>query len=290
MENEKVENEPEKETNTPDVNELLERVQQLETRPITFQVKTPTHIRLPSFEGRGFSDWLQKWRNYVSESDDDEEAQLRKLRSSLRAVPKEIADGHDTVDDILRSLQEIFGVSSTQDDKLADFIKMKNDPKETPTNFFGRLWAALLDLNTPEVFSVVDFRRKLYHQFMTGVGDRILAVELRAEFGLPGVDAPEPENVLRRLKHMEPACSQSSRAMSVHSNSSVESSGNIIDYERLADLVAQRLRPRFRSESKSFSLENKLCYKCGQYGHYQRQCRKPANPKLVSERRSQLNG
>lgn len=156
-----------------------------------------------------------------------------------------------------------------------------------------RVWTAFLRLNEKGHFTADDASRKVYHTFCTSLKktNPLLVSELRSQYGLPGTSSPSLNEVLRRVKEVEEA--PPATKLQVHAShgppSSVASESQI-DYDQLADKVAERLRAKRYPQQRSRPFRPRgPCFNCGVLNdRIKAHCPNPANPAKVAAETEKL--
>ena len=241
--------------------------------PVTVNVKAPSSApRLGIFTGLkpsggaevSFNDWHDRVSQYLQEASQDEDT-CRRVKASLRGVAANQVKNCTSSSDVLKTLLAIYGNVSTEEDLYAQFVRMEMYKGETPSDFFSRVWHTFTDLNKNDTYVEDVANKKIFHTFMSNAQrHRLLTMELRSEFGLPGTASPDPAKVLRRLRELG---EESSQPTPTSSGRSIQSAATAIDvdYDRLATLVAEKLKvnPSFQQQQQQQQPAPKgPCYRC----------------------------
>ena len=230
--------------------------------------------------------------------DTSEKNPKARLLSSLRGLAYDQIDTTSNVSSIREQLKAIYGDSRTADDLYLAFAEMKPERKETMSDFFLRLWAKLLEINTVTNYESVDFNCKLFRTYAKGIESTfpLLALELRNTFGHPGTVSPAPADVLQCTRRLEPVQADKANkivtaamqrdevqlanqgaAAPVQGARLCEEDRNLL-LEVKQELANLRLnqssssRQQQPSSSRRRPIEEVQCFGCGLYGHYRNRC------------------
>lgn len=290
---------------TAELNDLRERLAGVteelgrqRQQPITVQVDNPPQPqRLKTFTGLApaggnecdFRAWAQQMESFLLTPD------LKpcdsRILASLRGVAFNAVKELTTNADIISKIRSLFGCVEDTEAQLLAFASRRLKPKEKAADFLLQLWGELLEINTMAKLGKEELQTKLYRTFCTGLQSTLplLALEMRNKFGFPGTAAPALDDLLlmvRRTAEMAPA--PATKATTQAHAHQVEAPA--IDYDKLADKVAERLRPAPTEGVRPAPRGGKrLCFNCGVFGaHIARDCRSPPNPRRVAEERSKM--
>ena len=230
--------------------------------------------------------------------DTSEKNPKARLLSSLRGLAYDQIDTTSTVSSIREQLKAIYGDSRTADDLYLAFAEMKPERKETMSDFFLRLWAKLLEINTVTNYGKMDFNCKLFRTYAKGIESTfpLLALELRNTFGHPGTISPAPADVLQCTRRLEPV--QADKANKIVTAAMQKDEVQLANQGAAAPVQGARLceedrnlllevkqelanlrlnkssssRQQQPSSSRRRPIEEVQCFGCGQYGHYRNKC------------------
>ena len=290
------------------------------TTPIV-KVTYPSSPRLGIFTGlkpRGggeldYGEWASRCRQFINESDTHDMYDVtRKIRSSLRGIAMEQVQMCDNANDILRTLERVYGNLLTEEDQYARFVKMSQEKRESPASFFSRLWSSFSALNVTRHYSSLQANSKIYHTFMSNFvpADNFLMIEMRTRFGAPGETAPDCASVLTFLRsYMERSGARAPVAAAAASMSASVSDCDI-DYDKLTDMIMEKMSlkqsvpqcaprppgprpsfpgPRPRVPPRRGPDLSLPCLHCGELGHWKINCPNPHNPVKVQDAKKRMN-
>ena len=245
-------------------------------RPIIVEAQ-PAQPRLRVFTGLppsggnevGFTDWAAQAEQTLKERNARE-----RLISSLKGLALERVEGCVDAQAVVDRIKKTFGEVRPADDLYLKFCENRMKQGEEASDFFLRLWADLVSVNKSTMFASSVFNQKLYFVFARALDltNRLLALEVRNLFGMPGEKSPEPGDVLRGVRQLESSSrTRTARSHELHAEqtppSPVPELGmSEADVERVAVRVAELLRPKRRPRSEID------CRLCGQFGHYAYEC------------------
>ena len=199
------------------------------------------------------------------------------------------------------TLKALHGDARTPEDRYLDITRMRPQKGEQPSSFFMRLWDAFIPQGG-------DFGRQLYHVFHTTAKEShpLLCMEVRTHHGVPGRASPSPHEVLQTIRESEgtsttsqgftAAGSHQTAASSNCQDTTTTSAGTVglpssFDYEKLADMVADRLESRQsqphhqRDRSQPHHQRDRrprgACWNCGAGDHHLADCSQPRDQKRI---------
>lgn len=261
-------------------------------QPVTVHVTTPHQAqRLKIFTGFApsggnectFPAWIQQIESFLLAP--DVKPCDPRILASLRGVALNAVKAATTNDDIVSSLRVLFGSVEDTEARLISLSCRKLKAKEQPADFLLQLWEELLDINKTASMTDIELQKKLYRIFCTGLQPSLplLALELRNSFGFPGSAAPALTDVLltvRRTTEM-----QGQKPTTVQA-SAQQVSPDPIDYDKLAEMVASKLRVDSRPTGWR---PRGPCWQCGVLDdHLARDCQNPPNPAKVASEKAKM--
>ena len=268
---------------TSEYHALAASQSQSQGRPIIVEA-TPAQPRLRVFSGLppaggnevGYGDWAAQAEQVLKERNAKE-----RLLSSLKGLALERVEDCSDAAAIFTKVQKTFGEVRPADDLYLKFCENRLRQGEEASDFFLRLWSELTSINKTIRFDTSVFNQKLYFVFARALdcSSKLLALEVRNLFGMPGEALPEPGEVLRGIRQLESSRTKTARSNALFAEEAPppkvpDLSMSDADVERVALRVAELLRPQPARRRPRSEID---CHVCGQFGHYTNECDTPSH-------------
>lgn len=268
---------------------------------------TPPGPRVKVFSGANppaqgeatFVEWEVQVERLIQDGGPDLD---RRVRSSVNGVAWQQCTGLTKAKDILAHLRTLFGSTQSPEDLYHQFLEATLQRKEAPSAFLLRLWSELHQVDKLAPMKAEELQKKLYRAFMKGVSAAypLLALELRTKFGHPGTAAPEFVVLVTTVRQLEGSSSSTSKEAHSHTTQEQKPSTaalSEVDLEKIISGVVERLQGSSKTTAAASSptpaqppvpshdtprnaqpvrfTPKGACFRCGQPGHYVRDCRRP---------------
>ncbi|XP_070188900.1 paraneoplastic antigen Ma3 homolog [Littorina saxatilis] len=256
-------------------------------REVNVQVQPPPSLpKLKVFTGLPATSTqetsFEAWKRQASEVNDDVLVidKVGLLKRSLKGAAHEHVRGKNyaTVDDLIKDLDKLFGELKSAEEMYLELCQSRMMKTQTKADFLMTLSTKMKEVQKTAGFSNEEYQRRLYYAFSKGLIDSLFALELRNKFGMPGDTKPAFSDLYRYVRQIEGLEVGKQKAqVGAHAAPSPP-----------PDFTQERTEaPQQQGRRKIY------CYKCGENGHFYRDCTKPANAHLVvqkeQDRRRQEN-
>ena len=242
-----------------------------------------------------FREWEAQTVQLIEEDYPDA---THRIRGSLRGLAKEQAKGKADANAILTHMRKLYSDIRPADDLVQEFMETRMTKKEVPSEFLLRLWDSLVRINSAAKLTEEEQGRKLYRVFTRALDQTqsLLCLEIRTKFGAPGITSPKIEELLQAVKQLEENSSKPTGA-TAHTHVHAASTGlSELDIDRIAARVIQ-LQGRtpqgstWAPSARGQEMRRRVrgpCYRCGEIGHYARQCGKTPTSGALNDQQLQV--
>lgn len=259
------------------------QLQQASTQAVTVHVQQPAVVpKIKTFTGlpptNSQETTFAEWRQQISESLEEPSITDKTafLKRSLKGAALRQANGLKTDNPraIITHLTALFGDLKSAEEEYLELCQQKAQRNQPLADFALTLYTRMQDLGERASLSDAEVNRRLYYAFSRSCTNQLLTLELRNKFGVPGESAPafkELYRYLRQIEDLEPT------ARKGFSPTSPEPRPQRATHVAAHD-VRQQPTPATRRP------KSRYCYRCGEEGHFFKNCENPPNPLLVAER------